>query len=228
MPKPLINATIDDREDDISDQVYAERIDQRAKYAFRPKHAPTPDGKTAWMCPARGPGATATCPLASTGTVNLGMPTVAGRTPILNPPADPDICCTNKTSITIPVAPADTNDANIAKYFQDYQYKGPEWLATYSTLRNTIEGFNGFTKSATEENTEEPARRRVRGYAYQTLAVAILILSSNLRKVASWLRNRKHNTPKTPVRPPCRNSTSLPSLVDYLPPDDGPPLAQPA
>ncbi|MEI2715394.1 MAG: hypothetical protein V9E98_00005 [Candidatus Nanopelagicales bacterium] len=107
--------------------------------------------------------------------MNLGLPTT--RTRILNPPTDPDVCCTNSTSITIPIAPRHAGNSNIAKYFQDLRYKSPEWQAVYGTLRNTIEGFNGFTKSRTEENTEEPARRRVRGYAFQTLAVAILQLS---------------------------------------------------
>jgi hypothetical protein len=131
MPQPLIDATIDRRAHAITDDVYEQRIAQRARYAFRPKHAPTPDGNTAWMCPARGPGATATCPLAQpTGSpVNLGLPTT--RTRIHNPPTDPDICCTNSTSITIPIAPRAAANSNIAKYFQDLRYKSPEWQAVY-------------------------------------------------------------------------------------------------
>ncbi len=228
MPQPLIDATKDRRERTITPEVYAARIAQRARYALRPKHAPTPDGNTAWMCPARGPGATATCPLAQpTGSpVNLGLPTT--RTRIHNPPADPDACCTNSTSITIPVAPRTAANSNIAKYFQDLRYKSPEWQAVYGTLRNTIEGFNGFTKSGTEENTEEPARRRVRGYAFQTMSVAILIVASNIRKIDAWLNRQDDQTEPEPTTPPRRRRNARPDLADYLPPADGPPLAQPA
>lgn len=229
MPKPLVEASIDQRADRITDHVYEQYIAQRARYAFRPKHAPTADGNTAWMCPARGPGATATCPLAQTsGPVNIGLPTPAGRTRIINPPTDPDVCCTNRTSITIPLAPRRAGNSNIAKYFQDLPYQSAEWQAVYGTLRNTIEGFNGFTKSPTEENTEEPARRRIRGYAFQTLAVAVLIVASNLRKIAAWLNRRDEQPAPTPSSPPRRRRNARPDLAAYLPPADGPPLAQPA
>jgi hypothetical protein len=149
------------------------------------------------------------------------------RTPILNPPSDPDTCCTNRTSVTIPIAPRQVGHCNIAKYFQDFRYKSAEWKAVYGTLRNTIEGFNGFTKLATEENTEEPARRRIRGYAYQALSVALHILASNVRKIQSWLdRCDEHPPTQTPQRPRRRNAR--PDVTEYLPPADGPPLAQPA
>lgn len=229
MPQLLIDATIDRRARTITNDVYEKRIAQRARYAFRPKHRPTPDGNTKWMCPARGPGATATCPLAQTsGPVTLGLPTT--RTRILNPPADPDVCCTNSTSVTIPIAPRQAGNSNIAKYFQDLRYKSPEWKAVYATLRNTIEGFNGFTKSPTEENTEEPARRRIRGYAFQALAVAILIVASNVRKIDSWLKRRDEQPAPEPNIPARRRRNARPDLADYLPGKaaDSPPLAQPA
>jgi len=226
MPQPLIDATKDERAKRITDEVYERRIAQRVRYQFRPKHKPTPDGNTKWMCPARGPGATATCPLASqNGPVSLGLPTT--RTRILNPPTDPDVCCTNTTSITIPIAPRTAENSNIAKYFQDLPYKSAEWKAMYAVLRNTIEGFNGFTKSPTEENTEEPARRRVRGYAFQAVAVALLILASNVSKIAGWL-NRPAEQPAPGSTPPRTRRNAAPDLADYLPPADGPPLAIPA
>lgn len=152
------------------------------------------------------------------------------RTRIFNPPADPDTCCTNSTSVTIPIAPRRQGSSHIAKCFQDLRYKSPEWRGGYGTLRNTIEGFNGFTKSPTEENTEEPARRRVRGYACQSLLVAVLILASNLRKIKAFLRD-VHADPPPPPPPNSvakQRSNRRPDLVDYLPPADGPPLAQPA
>lgn len=227
MPQPLIDASKDHRAGRINDDVYDARIGQRVRYQFRPKHAPTPDGNTKWMCPARGPGATAVCALAEqSGTVTLGMPTT--RTRILNPPADPDICCTNKTSITIPIAPTRSGNSNIAKYFQDIPYKSPEWKAHYAHFRNTIEGFNGFTKLPTEEDSEQPARRRIRGYAYQALAVALNILASNLRKIASWLNRTGEQPTPAPTTPRPRRANAAPDLADYLPDPNGPPLAIPA
>lgn len=234
MPQPLIDATKDHRAGRIDDDTYTNRIAQRERFQFRRRHAPTPDGNTEYMCPARGPGATATCPLVpDSGPVALGTPTIpTTRTRILNPPADPDRACTNDTSLTILIAPGQDGSANIAKYFQDMPYKSPQWQAVFGTLRNTIEGFNGFTKSPTEENTEEPARRRVRGYAFQTLAVALLIVASNLRKIQAWL-NRRTDTDDTagPPRIPARRRNARPDLADYLPSADDPPpgpLARPA
>jgi hypothetical protein len=127
-----------------------------------------------------------------------------------------------------PVAPRRSGNSNIAKYFQDLPYKSPEWQATYAVFRNTIEGFNGFTKLPTEEDTEEPARRRIRGYAYQAFAVALLILASNLRKINAWLNERNSEPAPTPPTPVRRRSNALPELGDYLPPADGPPQAIPA
>lgn len=229
IPQPLIDATKDHREKRISENVYTQRIKQRTRYLFRPKHRPDASGHTAHMCPARGPGATARCPLApNPGPVTLGLPTT--RTQVLSPPSDPDICCTNTTSITFPTAPDPTvtpSPTSVAKYRQDLQYKSPQWRRTYTTLRNTIEGFNGFTKSPTDEDLEQPARRRVRGYAFQALLVACLITASNLRKVGAYLRKREHSA-RPPAGPKAsRRPAKSSNLADYRPEPNGPPQALP-
>ncbi|WP_107705086.1 hypothetical protein [Nocardioides allogilvus] len=236
MPQSLIDATKDHRADRIDDATYYLRIQQRAQYAFRPKHKPGPDGNTAYMCPARGPGATADCQLATTtsGTAPtlLGMPTT--RTRVLNPPAHPDTCCTNKNSVTIPVAPPTTgprggstrrNDA--AKYAHDVQFQSKEWRALYG-LRNTVETFNAYTKSPTDENLEEPARRRVRGYAFQVLLLSAMVTASNLRKINSWIkkRNEPAQEPTKPLHATRKNAS--PSLQSHRPPANSPPYAIPA
>lgn len=96
------------------------------------------------------------------------------------------------------------------------------------TLRNTIEGYNGHVKVPTEENLEEPARRRVRGFAFQALAVAVLIVASDIRKIESWLKRRDDQTASAPTNPPKRRQNARPDPADYLPPADGPTLAIPA
>jgi hypothetical protein len=229
MPQPLINASIDYRADRITDTVYQARIDQRARFAFRPKQAPNAQGNTAWMCPARGPGATASCALADTGRpVNLGMPTRLGLTPVRRPPEHPDICCTNRSSITIPIAPTSDDNAKIAKYFQDFPYQSAAWQAAYQPARSTIEGYNGYVKTPTEEDLEQPARRRIRGYAFNALAVALMVMASNIRKIGSWVRSRDTEPTATPTATRARRRNSMPDLADHLPPENGPPLAIPA
>lgn len=232
MPQPLIDATIDYRAKRISEDVYEARISQRSRYLFRPKHKPNANGNTAHMCPARGPGATATCQLApEPGPVNLGLPTT--RTRIATPPEHPDICCTNSTSITFPTAPdpgIKPTPTAAAKYRQDLQYASPIWRTTYATLRNTIEGYNGFTKNTAEEALEEPGRRRVRGYAFQALLIACLITASNLRKIGTYLRKRATDLPppttgKATDRSRRRRGSDL---ADYRPNPNAPPLAMPA
>ncbi|MDP2773534.1 MAG: hypothetical protein Q8O61_08240, partial [Nocardioides sp.] len=232
MPQPLIDATKDHRAKRIDDATYDQRIAQRIQYAFRPKHKPGPGGNTAYMCPARGPGATADCQLAapSTSPTSVGMPTT--RTRVLNPPAHPDTCCTNKNSVTIPVAPDVTGPRggrsarnNAAKYAQDMPFQSKEWRALYG-LRNTVETFNSYTKSPTEEDLEEPARRRVRGYAFQTLLLTAMVTASNLRKINAWLKKR--NEPVAVPTTPPRTKKKATGLQAHRPLANAPPYAIPA
>ena len=233
MPEPLINATIAFRADQIDEETYYNRIEQRARYAFRPKHKPTADGNTAYMCPARGPGATAKCSLVDPpGTpVTLGMPTT--RTRVQDPPKHPDTCCTNKNSVTIPAAPPVTgprggrtrrNDP--AKYAQDLPFQSKEWRSLYG-LRNTVETFNSYTKSPTEEDLEQPARRRVRGYAFQVLLLTAMVAASNMRKINAWLK-RRHEPVAVPTEPPRGRKKAADGLQSHRPPANAPPYAVPA
>lgn len=217
IPQALIDATRDVRSGTIDEDTYRTRIERRAQYAFRRKDASI-TGNGVYVCPARGLGATAACPVAAGGAVGLGMPRI--RTLIPNPPERPDRCCTNSTSITL----ADT-EPGIAKYRQDLPYAGPEWSAMYSRPRNTIEGYNALAKSPTEANLAEPGRRRIRGRSIQTVLIAILIAATNFRKIAAYIRATA--TPPTESgagprrgRPSTRRS--------YLPNPGDPPLVTPA
>ncbi len=220
MPELLINATRDVRkknEERISDAVYAERIAQRTQYLFRPKSKPNSDGHVVMRCPAAGPAATAACPLKPrTGTTSLGMPT----TRITAPPQDPPPVCANRESTTFPPSAG-------AKYAQTLQYGTPCWHDNYSTPRNTIEGFNGLVKDAGHEDLENGGRRRVRGYAMQTLLIACLVAAANLRKVRTFLirTSKPDYQPNTP-RPRSKRRTD--SLLAYLPETNPPPGDIPA
>lgn len=217
IPQPLIDATRDYRAKTIDEDTYRVRIERRHQFAFRRKDS-TIRGDGVYVCPARGTGATASCPIATGGAVGLGMPRI--RTLVPNPPQHPDRCCTNTTSVTL----ADT-ELGIAKYRQDLPYAGPEWAAMYSRPRNTIEGYNALAKSPTEANLAEPGRRRVRGRSIQTLLIAILITATNFRKIHAYLRS-KSTPPTSSATAPRRGRPS--TRTSYLPDPGGPPLVTPA
>src|SRR6202007_273940 len=97
---------------------------------------------------------------------------------VLQPPPEPPRLC-SQTTITI--AP----DVG-ARYRQDLPYASPAWHARYATLRNTIEGLNGYAKAPARQALGQPARRRVRGIAACSLFTALLLIAANIRKIRSW------------------------------------------
>ena len=158
------------------------------------------------------------------------MPTT--RTKVLNPPAHPDVC-TNKNSVTIPVAPDVTgprggrsrrNDA--AKYAQDLVYRSKDWEAVYG-LRNTVETFNSYAKSPTEEDLEQPARRR-RGYGFQVLLMTAMVAASNMRKINAWLKRRNEPVTTPTEQPKAEKRKPTTGLQVHRPPANAPPYAIPA
>jgi hypothetical protein len=70
-----------------------------------------------------------------------------------------------------------------ARYRQDLPYGTPAWHARYDTLRNTIESLNGFVKDPAHQALAQPARRRVRGIAAQSIFTALLLIAANIRKI---------------------------------------------
>jgi serine/threonine protein kinase HipA of HipAB toxin-antitoxin module len=122
----------------------------------------------------------------------------------LQPPPEPPRICT-QTAITI--AP-DTG----ARYRQDLPYGSPAWHRSYATLRNTIEGLNGLVKDPAHEALAQPARRRVRGIAAQSIFTALLLMAANIRKIRAW-RNLTTRD-KTRIT---RRARRRASLRDHLP-----------
>ena len=80
----------------------------------------------------------------------------------------------------------------------------------YSTLRNTIEGTNGFIKDGAHEGLGDPSRRRVHGVAAQSLLVGLLAMAANVRKIRSMQakappergRRARRRPAQNPVPPP--------------------------
>jgi hypothetical protein len=100
-----------------------------------------------------------------------------------------------------------------ARYRQDLPYASPAWQARYATLRNTIEGLNGFVKDPAHEALAQPARRRVRGIAACSIFTALLLTAAGIRKIRTWRALTANGKADTARRARRRRT----SLRDHLP-----------
>ena len=173
LPEPLITATTRLRGHAITRELYDQQITARACYRLKRKDGPDADGYQRLSCPATGSHPGLICPLRKTSTSPRD-----GRPKVLQPPPEPPRLC-RQTAITI--AP-DTG----ARYRQDLPYASLAWHARYATLRNTIEGLNGYAKDTAHQALAQPARRRVRGIAACSLFTALLLMAANIRKIRAW------------------------------------------
>ena len=108
----------------------------------------------------------------------------------------PTICC--QGAITI------ATDVGI-RHRQELRFSTPEWHQRYATLRNSIEGLNGYIKDPCHEALSQAGRRRVRGIAPQSIFVTALLMAANIRKIDTF-RNTQAQKQKTP-RPKRRRTT---------------------
>ena len=200
LPGPLITATTGLRDHAITRDLYDQQITARACYQLKRKDGPDADGYRRLSCPAAGTRPRLICPLRQ-----ASLSPRDGRAKVLQPPPEPPRICT-QTAITI--AP----DIG-ARYRQDLPYASPGWHRTYATLRNTIEGLNGYAKDPAHQALAQPARRRVRGIAAQSLFTALLLMAANIRKIRAWRALTTRD--KTRITQRARRRRS--SLRDYLP-----------
>jgi hypothetical protein len=200
LPEPLITATTRLRDHAISRELYGQQIAARACYQLKRKDGPDADGYQRLSCPATGTHPGLMCPLRESSLTPRD-----GRAKVLQPPQEPPKLC-RQTAITI--AP----DVG-ARYRQDLPYASPAWHARYATLRNTIEGLNGLVKDPAHEALAQPARRRVRGIAAQSIFTALLLMAANIRKIRAWRALTPHD--KTRITQRARRRRD--SLRDYLP-----------
>ena len=199
LPGPLITATTSLRDHAITRELYDQQITARRPYQLKRKDGPGADGYQRLSCPALGKHPGLNCPLRQASLTPRD-----GRAKVLQPPPEPPRIC-RQTAITI--AP----DIG-ARYRQDLPY-GSAWHARYATLRNTIEGLNGLIKDPAHEALAQPARRRVRGIAAQSIFTALLLMAANIRKTRAWRALTARD--KTRITQRARRRRS--SLRDYLP-----------
>jgi hypothetical protein len=200
LPGPLITATTRLRDHAITRDLYDQQITARCPYQLKRKDGPDADGYQRLSCPAAGHHPGLICPLRPGSQSPRD-----GRPKVLQPPPEPPKICA-QTAITIPP------DVG-ARYRQDLLYGSPAWHARYATLRNTIEGLNGFVKDPAHEALAQPARRRVRGLAAQSIFTALLLIAANIRKIRAW----RALTPDDKASTTCRARRRRTSLRDYLP-----------
>ena len=200
LPGPLTTATTRLRDHAISRELYDQQITARTAYQLKRKDGPDTDGYQRLSCPAAGHHPGLICPLRQASLTPRD-----GRPKVLQPPQErPRLC--RQTAITI--AP----DVG-ARYRQDLPYGSPAWHARYATLRNTIEGLNGYAKDPAHQALAQPARRRVRGIAAQSIFTALLLMAANIRKIRAWRALTAHDKARITRRARRRRT----SLRDYLP-----------
>ncbi len=200
LPEPLITATTRLRDHAITRELYDQQVTARCPYQLKHKDGPDTDGYQRLTCPALGRHPALICPLRAGSQSPRD-----GRAKVLQSPPEPPRIC-RQTAITI--AP----DIG-ARYRQDLPYGSPAWHKTYATLRNTIEGLNGLVKDPAHEALAQPARRRVRGIAAQSIFTALLLMAANIRKIRAW-RSLTASDQAGITRRARRRRTSL---RDYLP-----------
>ena len=200
LPELLITATTRLRDHAITSDLYTQQIAARACYQLKRKDGPDADGYQRLTCPALGRHPGLICPLRQ-----ASLSPRDGRPKVLQPPQEPPRLC-RQTAITI--AP----DIG-ARYRQDLPYGSPAWHKTYATLRNTIEGLNGYAKDPAHQALGQPARRRIRGIAACSLLTALLLMAASIRKIRAWRALTASATAATAQRARRRRA----SLRDYLP-----------
>lgn len=155
IPDVLMSATADFRAGRIDEATYEARLKERRGYLIRQKAGADEEGHLRVRCPASNPKPVARCDLkpASVRPETRGRLRVNVRPDVEQHP--PSIC--RQQSLTLPPEAG-------AKFAQDLLYGSHEWHATYATLRNSIEGFNGYVKDGAREALDDPERRpRPRG-----------------------------------------------------------------
>jgi hypothetical protein len=208
IPESLINATRNFRAATINEATYQTLIEARRDYRLRLKEKPDREGHMRLMCAAAGAAPTVGC---ANKPPSIELTTSARPRISLTPELrdNPARICV-QDSVTFPPEAG-------AKLLQLLHYGSPEWAATYHTLRNTIEGFNGIAKDGAYAALGDATRRRIRGVAAQTVFVALLAFAANVNTIMSFLQHAVTDAAGVARRPRKRRRTSRP-ISDWTPP----------
>jgi hypothetical protein len=191
------------------EETHRARLTERWKHAILNKERPDDQNHLRVRCPASNPNPVARCELKpkSEGPSTRGRP----RIPVTDALRihTPKIC--SQQSITLPPEVG-------AKYAQPLLHESEDWHAVYAT-RNSVEGMNGFIKDGAREAVDDPERRRIRGVAPQSVFLAFLLCSANLRKIETFLAEEEAEDSGSVRRLPSRRTTR--AIGEFLPESNG-------
>jgi len=198
IPISLVEATVDFREGRIDEALYRQRLEERWRYRARPKENPDAEGHVRMQCPAANQWQLARCDLkpASVSDATQGRLRIMPSAQLKDSP--PPSC--TQQSVTI------SPDAG-AKHHQELLFQSAAWHTTYSLLRNTNEGMNGYVKDPAHEALDEPGRRRVHGVAAQSVITAFSMMAANVRKIRTFLAMKSQALSGSVKRRPRRRRT---------------------
>ena len=207
-PEPLRTATVDFDEHKIDEETRRARIDERlAHWRLRPKERPDKNGDQPMMCPAYGPSATVECPkvrgeLHPKASKKKLRPVVRDS----DLPESFDRVCT-QTSILV------TSD-DLVEHRQVIDYGTREHALTYRQDRSQIESINAYLKLG-PERLDDSGARRIRGLAGQQFAIAMALVSANLRRIARFLQKEAQKASGSP-KPIAVRRRDREGLSDYV------------
>jgi hypothetical protein len=202
-PENLLEASVDADQKLIDHHTYLKRKEELRSYKLRPKEKPDSEGNVRMMCPAYGPNATLECPLKARhpNSSKKSKPNIRDA----DVPKYPDEIC---TTASVTFGPEEG-----VKFEQQPHYGSKEWEDIYKHDRNSIESHNEYIKHG-PERLHDPTTRRLRGMAAQQFIVTMLVVSSNLRKVARFLRDEARQTPKK-IYPRRRDTEKMSTYVRW-------------
>lgn len=196
-PERMINAGVElrkarDAGDKDKKAIAIKLLDNRHAFALHRKEEPDANGTERFACPGKGKCPTVVCPRLSNsggqGPRQVSLSSAPGGRGKLLPlvridstPDNevPDVCRHGSVSI-----PADAN----AKYRQDVLWMSAQWRIDYSVIRSLNEGGNSVLKRVAAGKLDEPQLRLARGFAAQSILVAILICAANILEIKRFLR----------------------------------------
>ena len=92
------------------------------------------------------------------------------------------------------------------KFVQPLPHKGPEWRA-YFGMRSLVESSNNLLKSPEHGDVANTRKRSGRGYAATFLALTFAVVTSNLKRIASFFVAEASRIEQSRTRPRTRRRT---------------------
>ena len=221
MPTPLITATKDFRNHLITEQVWRMRLKTRQHFALAANGHADDEGYQRFACPASLKKPAVLCALKAdhAPTDRTGLLQVTPPSQLTSE----NRVCANRT-VTIPPEAG-------GKFWQPLTHYSDKWQVTYTTLRNSIEGYNGYVKDNGYAALAAADKRRIRWIAATTVFFALCLRAANIRRIQKFLDEAAEQADgsishRKPVRTRARRRTQdahdLITKIEAAPPPESP------